>query len=66
MWIKVIDCKLQKNEHQWRVNQNTSFWFSQYLYGLEYDDITPNWLKNNISSIRPRIKHQKNTKYIIK
>lgn len=65
MWITIIDCKLRKNKYKWRVNQNTTILFSPERYGLKEDEIIISWLRKNINKVRPSIKNQKNTKYII-
>lgn len=60
--VKVKNCK-----HKGRSNQNTTFFFSEREYGFRKDDIiTPAWVLNNITLIKPDIEKQNNTKVTIK
>jgi hypothetical protein len=56
--VKIKNCK-----HQGRNNQNTTFFFSERDYGFTKDEIvTPEWILQNLSTIKKDIEKQNNTK----
>ena len=56
--VKVKNCK-----HQGRNNQNTTFFFSERDYGFVKGEIvTPEWVLENLTTIKYDIEKQHNTK----
>lgn len=56
--VKVTNCVLNG-----RKNQNTSFYFSPKNFGfIKGDEITENWVLNNLNNLKKDIFSQNNTK----